>query len=72
VKNNIAVYTAIGAGAVAGIVIAVILCVLCSAGGSYAVATRMQDEDDASVHNNPLYASESKGGLNPLHEEEKN
>lgn len=61
-----AIYGGIGAAAIAGIVIGIILFCLCSSGAMTAAVYRYGTEQEAKVNSNPLYEEQSRGGHNPL------
>jgi hypothetical protein len=57
---------AIGAAVIAGIAVAIVLCLALTAGGVYAGYTAMNPEGESKISNNPLYVSNVQGGENPL------
>lgn len=70
-NSVVAISAGIGGGVVAGIVLAVILFLSCTGGASYAAATRMYANQEASLQTNPLYEDNTMGGDNPLHKNQK-
>jgi len=61
----------LGAAAVVGIVIAVVILAGICSGGAYAVYNKLSDEGDGAIQTNPLYEAAGNRGINPLHEEGK-
>jgi hypothetical protein len=57
---------AIGAAVIAGIAVAIVLCLALTGGGVYAGYTAMNPEGESKISNNPLYVSNVQGGENPL------
>jgi len=56
----------IGAAAIVGIVLGIVLCLGCTGGGVYAVANARNLDKDASTMNNPLYKGARVAAYNPL------
>jgi len=61
----------IAGGAIAGIVLGIIICCAAAGGGTFAAYNRLSPDDDAKIHTSPLYESNQKGGDNPLFGGEK-
>jgi len=65
-----ALIAGLAGGAVAAIVVCVVLFGLAvGSGGTYYVATRIGQEDDVATSANPLYEGNSQSGLNPMHDD---
>jgi hypothetical protein len=58
--------TAIGAGAIIGIVVGIALCVMATGGGVFAYYKRQDTGSVNSLTNNPLYRGDGRSGQNPL------
>jgi len=59
--------TSIGGAVIAGIVIAICVCIGVSGGGAYAVFAGAGPDGQANVINNPLFKGKGGEGFNPLH-----
>jgi len=57
------------AGAIAGIIIGILLFFGLSGAGTYAVYTKMSGDDVGATMNNPLYTGTGAAGTNPLHKQ---
>jgi len=67
--NTVYIAAGLGAAAIAGIVIAVAVVCGAASGASVAAYQTLGGDADASLHTNPLYESNNKGGNNPLWEQ---
>jgi len=67
VPVDVVLISSITAGAIAGIVIAVIAFLAIAGGGAYAAAQAMATGGAAPVVNNPLYRGDGNQGVNPLY-----
>lgn len=67
VANVVIVSTAIGVGAIIGIIVAAVVVIAAAGGGVAAAVTSFSSDAAAPVTNNPLYAGKGRGGDNPLH-----
>jgi len=65
--KTIAIGASIGGAAIAGIIIAIVVCVGAAGGASYAMYQRMGDSGLRSVSNNPIYREDGNKGANPLY-----
>jgi len=66
-NRELAVESALGAAAVVGIVIAIILFVACTGAGSYAAYNRLNIDNMSGTRSNPLYKGTGNSGQNPLY-----
>jgi len=64
--SNIIYATAITAGAIAGIVIAIVVALAACGGGAYAANQYFAVDTNAQILNNPLYADSGQTRDNPL------
>jgi len=62
-----AVAIGLAAGAIAGIVIAIVACLAIAGGGAFAAAKQMGTGSVAPVSNNPIYQGNGNAGTNPLY-----
>jgi len=63
---EIAIATGVGAAAIAGICIGILLFIFCAGGSVAAVVNKYGVDADAAVNANPLYEDNKRGGANPL------
>jgi len=70
ISTAVVIGATLAAGAIAGIVIAIIICLAGAGGGAYAAAMKFNGGQIAAVYNNPTYVGSNNSGTNPLNRAE--